>query len=201
VRFDIALSIGYNCQPRYQITRIVEGRVSAGIGLAPGSARPMARRGYGTHFWDWSITPIQGAVRTLREGFGRTFLRENLTIEPGPTEASQNSVVDAYTGFKYLHEFTRSDGRITEEAIEREYPVVRAKFLQLATKTTALLDSRKRILFVRYGPSRPSEVQELLDALLVRTADPWLLFLPYGVPDFEPFEHDASDDQRALSRP
>ena len=135
------------------------------------------KHGYGTHFFDNCITPIDGLIKILQNDFKGALDRDNLKIKK--LDNGSVTVVDLFTGIEYPHEFDLKNEINGTTIIENHYPEFRRKYDYLANKIRNLFKSGKTILFVRCGPVDDNNLNILLDSLNNLTEDYRLLYLPW----------------------
>jgi hypothetical protein len=198
VKFDIAISLGANCQPRYHIARHLHVAKHGNDTDFRIDEHGQTSEDYGSHFFDWSVTPTQGLLKVLRSDFSGVMQLANLRIRR--LDGGIQTVLDEATGQKYPHTFKGTQtGSLTRQDLEFQYPQVKAKFDHVVGKTRRLLDSGRRILFVRCGFLPDSLLLKLLALLGARVTDFSLLYVPWSP---SPKMNDLSVmDARVIHRP
>lgn len=198
MKFDIAVSLGASCQPRYHISRLLHVARHGDDSDFRVDEHGRTSEDYGSHFFDWSITPTKGLLKVLGSDFSGVMQLANLRIER--LEDGIQTVLDEATRQRYPHTFKGTDtGSLTEQGLAIQYPEVKAKFDYLVDKTRRLLDSRRRILFVRCGFVPDASLAKLLALLGARVADFSLLYVPWTR---TPKTNDPSVmDSRVIHRP
>jgi hypothetical protein len=178
VKFDIAISLGACCQPRYHISRILHVARHGNDSDFRIDEQSRTSGDYGSHFFDWSVTPTQGLLKVLSSDFSGVLRLANLRIKR--LNDGKQTVLDEATGQRYPHTFSGTGtGSLTEQALEMQYAEVKAKYDYLVAKTRGLLDSNRRILFVRCGFVGDRALAKLLALLGARVADFSLLYVPW----------------------
>ncbi|AEA98904.1 hypothetical protein [Alteromonas mediterranea] len=178
-KFQVALSLGTNCQSRYNISKAVYERQGKNPSeLVLGENRKNVED-YGTFYFDWSITPIQGLVKTLDAEFHGAFELENLELCDEPN--NKKSVVDNFNGLIYPHSFPGSnDGTLTELSLRELYPQLKNKFNYLADKTLETLCSNKEKLLICNFNEPTSAVLELCNFVNQRYKNFKLILIPHN---------------------
>jgi hypothetical protein len=135
--FKHHVSLGNYCETAYQIRR-----------------RTGARQ---AHFFDWLVTPFAALMQVLETDFAGVFLRENLHPHD-----NAHTVIDTANGLLFHHDFTRNDqGEVTEETIDREYTVARAKVQFLQQRWRSVTRGEDRVLYVIVGNETPDDILRL----------------------------------------
>ncbi len=171
--FDIAISLGLNCECRYQISRVFWKR-KYGVD----TDFQVNLDDYGTFFFDWSVTPIDGLLKTLQNDFQGVLKQDMLRIQE--LGDGRKTVVDDFTNIEHPHDFMGTEtGDIDYESLKNQYAKVREKYDYLIDKTRKLFKSEKSILFVRCGPVTDEHLNLLIDTLDKLTDNYNLLYLPW----------------------
>ena len=170
--FDIIISLGINCDTRYQISRILWKRK-----FGTDKNFQINKQDYGTHFFDSCITPIGGLITILQNNFKGALEQDKLKTKK--LDNGSMTVVDLFTGIEYPHEFDLKDGSNKTELIKNHYSEFRKKYDYLANKMRNLFNSDKTILFVRCGPVDDNNLNILVNCLNEITDDYRLLYLPW----------------------
>jgi len=200
MKFDIAISIGRNCQSRYQISRTLYIRKhGTDSGFFLGNNRNTSND-FGTHFFDWSVTPVDGLIKILDSDFKGVFRIENLDVTNRNNGKAQ--VIDRLTGLKYLHDFPYGkQGTINSEELPFYYPRVKEKYDYLVGKTKRLLASNNNILFVLCGRARDVQLKEIIRLLEKKTSKFTILYLPWTNKNFREIGNDLQQHPRIIYRP
>lgn len=116
-RFDLVFSIGGNCSCAMYLNE---------TGLRMQSSP-----------FDWiAIAPFAQRIETLCCRFGDFLRRENLSwVSPGIGDAANDIYEDKVTGYRFVHDFPRS------QPFEESYPAVRAKYDRRISRLLAQLDA------------------------------------------------------------
>ncbi len=177
MKFDIAISLGVNCQVRYAISRILWQRsgyeeedffIWEGVGN---------RVDYGTHYFDWCNSNAEGLLKTLKNDDPENLFNiKNLSIED-EYDGSQN-IIDGFNNFIYPHIFPGcKKGTLTYENIKNEDEAF-SKITYLIKKTERVFASNKNILFVRHGRLTDAQLEELFDILKSKVKNFSLMYSP-----------------------
>jgi hypothetical protein len=183
--FSQIVSLGNSCATKYQISLSIIKRLAPSISYEEMKQHIFGNRNgilvHGTHYFDWLITPYSGLIKTVESDFTNAFRIENLSV----TEDG-GSVRDAHSGILYHHNFSRKDGRISQETVLVEYEEQACKVEYLKRKFLGLLESRNRILYVILMGPHFDSYNELVSVLRRRSANPnfHVLFLKRGEPSF-----------------
>jgi hypothetical protein len=198
LKFDIAVSLGATCQPRYHISRLLHVAKHGSDADFRIDENGGTSQDYGSHFFDWSVTPTKGLLRVLGSDFRGVMRLANLRILQ--LDEGKQTVLDEATGQRYPHTFKGTQtGSLTAQELAIQYPDVKAKFDYVVDKTRRLLDSKRRILFVRCGFVPDASLAKLLALLGARVADFSLLYVPWSR---TAEENDPSVmDRRVIHRP
>ncbi|GAB2191913.1 hypothetical protein MAH1_35220 [Sessilibacter sp. MAH1] len=145
--YDVALSLGTDCQTRYNISKYIylkNGGASSEFLL---TEKRKNVSDYGSFFFDWCVSTLEGVCRVLEGDFSNVLLLENLFIEE--TSHGTQHVVDKYTGFQYPHSFPGSqDNKLTYDILTEHYPLFLEKTAYIINKTRSVLNSSKRKLLI-----------------------------------------------------
>ena len=202
--FDLAISLGINCQCRYHIARQLYARAhSSTKGFTMDELNITGKDSdYGSFFFDWSVSPLASVIKLLNNGFDQVLQRKNLTIKAIDSDA--NTVVDTFTNFEYPHTFTHKLGKIThtEAMIDKHYPQVKEKYTYLKNKTLTALHSNKNLLFVLLADSPDYErLLQLSKALEQYTSRYKILYAPIKNSAKFHVNDEIANDSRFLVRP
>jgi hypothetical protein len=152
--FNYLMSLGTHCQSRYHISGVLdktfhkETRFHKFRGEKTGEDFD-----FGSHYFDWSVSPLSGVFSVLSTRFQGVFKRSNLSLEaftaPNGGEPKQ-TVVDSINGFTYPHTFSNTNiGSASLESIFEEYPAQKNKMDYLVKKTIQVLsDNSLRKMYV-----------------------------------------------------
>ncbi|MGQ8366925.1 DUF1796 family putative cysteine peptidase [Glaciecola sp. 1036] len=160
MKFDKAVSLGLNCQCRYNISRILLNRTK----LKKDNVSTKDPYDYGTHFFDWSVSPLDSVIKILNSDFQNTFMLENLKLVP--LNENEQTVLDQGSGCEYPHIFEKTKfGNCSRKDLERDFEKAKQKIDPLVDKTKALLSSNERALFVVTGNSKAQDLLNLNSAI------------------------------------
>ncbi|MEV4613709.1 papain-like cysteine peptidase [Kitasatospora sp. NPDC049258] len=124
--YQHCVGLGYHCESTYQLRRIT------------GSDR--------AHFFDWLDLDFESVLEAVATDF-RTVLRPGL-VEPFD---DGRCALDRGSDIRFFHDFhPAAPGPLTQADIDRELPVVRAKYQALAERWRALSSSADRVLYVHH---------------------------------------------------
>lgn len=184
MKFDIAISLGMNCQSRYNILRTIylrENNSLDGFVLGVGVKSP---NDYGTFFFDWCITPISSLIFILENEFSNVLEYNNLEIKAG--------VLDKETGCLYPHFIPGiSSNELTEDILYNEYPVISKKYQYLIQKTLLEMKSQNRKLYVLNGNQKNEDIFRLVSVLKKYSTNFMLLYAPYkNKPNYDELQKD-----------
>ncbi len=176
--FDIALSIGMDCQCRYNISRTLYIQANGNDDQFFIGRNRKNVVDYGSFFFDWNRTPIRSAISILSSRFEGVLELPNLHINELPN--GNQTVIDKETGCSYRHIFSKTQsGTCTSNDIYKEYEAIKQKYDYVKKKTLDVLTSEKNILFVLTGNHPHYDVLELCDVLSEFTENYMLLYTPW----------------------
>ncbi|MEV6121257.1 papain-like cysteine peptidase [Streptomyces sp. NPDC052077] len=139
--YDLCVGLGYHCESTHQIRRIT------------GEDR--------AHYFDWLDLELASVIETLEADFANV-------LRPGLSEPFSDGAcaLDRGSDIRFFHEF-RADadapgGLLTQDAIDRQLPRVRAKFDFLAERWRATSASAARVLYVHHDAFDESDTDDLL---------------------------------------
>ncbi len=147
-KFDIAISIGNNCQCRRHIDRVLyDGKNTVGA-----------------HVFDGLVTPPDSVIRLLATGFDGAFAINNLSIQTLPNGVDK--VFDNFSGISSPHFFKSDENhKLSHASIREQYPELKIKFNYLVDKTINLLKSDQKILLVLKGTVPDITLLKIIDVL------------------------------------
>ena len=185
--FDVAISLGFNCNARYQISRFLSERV---INNGPEfylsdavNLDEAIKQDYGTFFFDWLVTSSTALVRVIESDFDDVFLRENLKIIH---THDWPAVLDVHTGIEYLHLLPWGrHHEMSQEVLNEIYESEYSKIQYLIDKTRKLISSEKKILFIYFGRLSIFEMYKLTSLLEKRVKNYKLLHIPFYMNQWE----------------
>lgn len=163
--FDLAMSLGGNCQTRYNISRTLYLRREGNLdGFRLGENANTAND-YGSFFFDWSISPATSVTKIIERDFTDCLSLENLRIETTPS--GKFAIRDTHTGCLYPHIIPNAD---TENDyyhnLLTRFSVISSKYRHLAQKTKATLkDAKLAKLLVVNGHNNLAEILNLYHAI------------------------------------
>lgn len=142
--FNKAISIGSNCQSRFNISRTLLNRTQR---LNKGITK---NYDYGSYFFDWSVTPIKSCINILQNEFQDILMWDNLEIIQ--LNEKEQTVLDKATGCTYPHSFPNTQiGKCNYQLLKDSYPEVKKKMDYLIEKTKKTICSDMNLLFVLTG--------------------------------------------------
>jgi hypothetical protein len=196
--FDVAISLGSNCQARYNISRTVWFRryhTFDGFFLANNAG---SGGDWGTFLFDWSFLPnCKGVIKLLTHDLVGSF-SEGIEIKKQPDGGQ--AVVDLFSGLQYPHQFAGTlEGTATLDSVNAELLLMQEKYTYLAEKTRRALDDSEHVLFIRCGNVSDQELMELLSILKKRVKSFLLLYVPWT--DAETNITNELQDECLLIRP
>lgn len=178
--FDVVISLGFNCNTRYQISRILYKRQfqeSDGFFVGVRERNGVEFRDFGAFFFDWLITSFDSLFYILESDFSDVFLRENLEIIE---THDWPALKDRKTGVEYLHFLPWEEHDTLNECVLNErYFNEKLKVDYLINKTRNLLDGKYKVLFVYFGLASSSSIIKLLKILDGRVDDYHVLYLAF----------------------
>lgn len=181
MKFDLAISIGINCQCRYNISRtLYRNAFGSDKGFRIGS-KLLAEIDYGSFFFDWSVTPIHSAISVFENAFEGVLKCDNLQLRE--LADGTQTVVDVASGCEYPHTFPKTNvGKCSYELINSSFEEVSKKYMYVADKTLQALHSNAQILFVLTGNHASGD---LCDVLSRYTCNFQVLYTPWeNMPGF-----------------
>lgn len=182
MKFDMAVSIGTNCQSRYHISRQLYLRQHGTCeGFVLGGHKNTCND-YGTHFFDWCVARIEGVIQVLKSDFDQVLLLENLEIIP--LSKANNTVRDRHTGICYPHLFPfelkgERKEQINDQALSAHYVKEKEKYEYLVMKTRRLFTDPGNILFVLCGAVSDAHLEELIAVIEGRKSDFAILYVEW----------------------
>ncbi len=200
MHFDIAISVGSNCQSRFNISRVLFSRHSDDKKLFSLQDPFVKSIDFGSFFFDWSVTPINSSKQILSQNFEGVLELKNLKIS-NLNDGSQ-TIIDTASGCSYPHTFPKTQvGECTTEILEKAYPKVRDKYDYVINKTKEALSSDKKILCVLTGNHADHDVIELCDIIEQLTSNFSLLYTPWeNRQGFNEIDN-TNYDSRIIKRP
>ncbi|MGB7401728.1 MAG: hypothetical protein WA916_04075 [Arcobacter sp.] len=177
-KFDVAISIGFNCQSRYHISRIMFNRnKKQTTNNFKCNENHNLDYDYGTFLWDWQVNPLSTIINVLNNEFENVFNLGNLEIiEKGEFQC----VLDKATGSLHYHTFSKqSTKNLTYDDLKKEFPKIKEKSDYLVQKTYSVIKSNKKILFVLTGCHKLSDIKLLVESLEKYTINFKILYTPW----------------------
>lgn len=164
--FDLVISLGSNCIPKYQISRELAYRFGATEQVVEASKNGETTNisyDFGAFFFDSLITDFNSLISVLESNFSDQFNIENLEIEE---IYGWPSIKDNKSGIKYMHVLPCEERlSLNNEKLHRLYNDINSKVTYLANKTKNAINSDKNILFIYYGYPSFSTICQLLNVL------------------------------------
>lgn len=147
ITYDEVVSLGYNCQVTWQL-----------------EANGMRKVAYPL---DWVVTPYESLLYFISQR-GAGFLNQNQLSVIGPYSGDESRlhVIDSVYGIETYHDFLSLPPL-------SNYAEIKAKYDRRIERLFALLNSKKRVLFVREGSTR-TQIEYLDD--LIHSSFPKLNF-------------------------
>ncbi|MAA72657.1 MAG: hypothetical protein CL679_13130 [Bermanella sp.] len=200
MHFDIAISVGSNCQSRYNISRVLFSRYSDDKKSFSLQDPLVKSRDFGSFFFDWSVTPVHSSKQILCRDFKDVLELENLKI--ASLNDGTQTIIDTASGCSYPHTFPKTQtGECTTDLLEEAYPKVRDKYDYIIHKTKEVFRSEKKILCVLTGNHADNDVIELCDIIEKLTSNFSLLYTPWeNKTGFDEVDN-TNFDSRIIKRP
>lgn len=176
MKFDTAISLGSDCQSRYNLSRAIFNQKFGTYDGFNQKNSQIKNFDFGTYYFDWNISPIGSVIRILKNRFSEGFSLEKLEIFDLPN--GSKSIINTQTGCMYPHLLQSYGQDISHESLEKYFPEIDNKYRYLANKTLAALESKKNILFVLHGNHSADRLNELVATLNEFSCDFKILLTP-----------------------
>lgn len=200
VYFEIAMSLGTNCQCRYHISRILYIRANGSDDKFFIGPRRKEVVDYGSFFFDWSFTQIKSTISILTNNFESALELENLQIVT--SHNGKQTILDSKTGCRYPHTFPKTKvGEYTSELLCQSHGPIKQKYDYIIKKTQTVLKSDKNILFVLTGNHSRKDVLEVCKAIELHKKDYKLLYTPWMNKPGYILDPVLAEDERVIIRP
>ncbi len=150
MKFDLAISLGLNCQSSYHILRTLYLRkFGSTTGFSIWTARDSGL-GRGRCFFDWAVTPERALLHLLKQQFEGTFQPRNMRLKQ--LDNGKQTVVDDISGCTFPHDFAANRGNsLTQEDVLAVLPEVQDRYDRIKVYTINLMRSANAKLYVLYG--------------------------------------------------
>lgn len=202
-KFDVAISVGFNCQSRYHISRVLFDRnkkYSSESFIC--NEQNSTNYDFGTFLWDWQVNPLSTIINILNNKFENIFNLENLEIV---TKGDFQCVLDKAIGSLHYHTFEKLHKGIgTYDDLIKVYPKAKEKSDYLVRKTYSVIKSNKKILFVLTGCHKLSDINLLIEALKKYTTNFKILYTPWNNhPLYKHYNNyeELKDNQKIIFQP
>ncbi len=180
--FDTVISLGSECQARYNISRTLWFRryqTFDGFFLANDCS---SGGDWGTFLFDWSYAPdLKPLIKLLQHDLNGSF-SAGVTLKT--RHDGSQTVIDCFSGLQYPHQFSGTpEGTASIASVDAELALTQEKFDYLAEKTRNLLAGDGAVLLVYCGNATDTELSELLSLLKQRVKNFLLLYVPWAEAD------------------
>lgn len=164
MKFDLAISLGLNCQSSYHILRTLYLRkFGSEDGFSIWTARDSGLR-QGRCFFDWAVTPKLALPHLLKRQFEGAFQPRNMRLKQ--LENGKQTVVDDISGCTFPHDFAVNRGTtLTQEHVLSVLPEVQNRYDRIKAHTINLMRSANTKLYVLYGDFSADGLIQLFEAL------------------------------------
>ena len=164
MKFDLAISLGLNCQSSYHILHTLYRRKYGSTRDFSIWAARDAGLGRGRCFFDWAVTPRQALLHLVKQRFEGCFQARNMRLKQ--LENGRQTVVDDISGCTFPHDFAANRGKtLTQEDVIAVLPEVQQRYERITTHTITLMRSANPKLYVLYDNFSAEPLLELLQAL------------------------------------
>lgn len=195
--FNLAISLGMNCQSRFHISRVMWER----SGNSPESFALPSKDGntfdYGSFFFDWTwMNGLEGVISLLKSRFQNSFDRDDFELR---TIDSEYEAFNSRYGLFFTHAFHL--GSNPHASFCEQFEAVKEKYTYLAEKTVSSMSKRNSILFVLCGPIDRGEFASLFAVIhdTYQIDQPMFLLCPFSN---GPYKSSISfDNDHVLIRP
>ena len=157
------LSLGQNCEVAHQL-RLWREEISQHSQLQAIDGRLPS----GSHFFDWTISPIEGVIKCVETNFSHVFERESLEVTEKTDSNGYNYVIDRGAGIMFQHLFTRERGIVSHDTVSFEYSERKEKVSYLIGKFHQVLDEVGTVVFLRRADDSWSSLCRLANAIASR---------------------------------
>jgi hypothetical protein len=176
--FNLAISLGMNCQSRFHISRVMWERGGNPPELFSLPSKDTAKFDYGSFFFDWTwMNDLTGVISLLKNRFRNSFDRDDFELRM--IESAYEAHNRRY-GLFFTHAFQLASD--PHASFSEQFEAVREKYTYLAEKTMRSMSKKNSILFVLCGPIDRGEFAQLFAVIrdTYQLDNPMFLLCPFS---------------------
>ena len=164
MKFEVAISLGLNCQAKYHILRrLYLSRFGSADGFEVGA---LGKLGI-THercYFDWCVASWHAVIGALENRFAHIFEERNMRIED--FDDGRQTVIDDAYGCAFPHDFSANRGvTLTPRHVDAMLPGVREKYRHIVANTIERMSSSQSRVYLLYGNIAAHALADIFDAI------------------------------------